>query len=155
MACGASTPALLYPHSLPSGYSGSGSNSSSGATIQNGHLTRRRRRPRREVYFSMPLHRASQLIQQPGLVTFWELCVLVWALYASYRLFFPARAAWHLLAVVDVSVVCPYGQSFVGCGRELFWHVLFMLYLYLSEVVPWAILCAVVAFAGEEVMRRR
>lgn len=132
--------------------SGPSPNSSSyGTVVRDGRPRPRRRNP----FFSARLHRASQLAQHPGQATFRELCILAWALYAAYKLYFAAPAAWNLLAVVDVRVVCGNGQSFMGCGRDLFCGVLYMLYLYLADIVPWAILCAVVVFAGEEVLRRR
>lgn len=121
-----------------------------GTPIQNTRHRPRRRNP----FFSARLHRASELIQHPGLITFREVCLLAWALYASYRLYVTVPAVWNLLAVVDVRAVCGIGQSFMSCGWNLFWGVLFMMYLYLAEVVPWAVLCAVVVFVGEEVLRR-
>ncbi|KUI57364.1 hypothetical protein VP1G_04682 [Cytospora mali] len=131
-------------------FSGSGDPSGGGSTIQNGRLT-----TRRNAYFSRRLYRVSQLIQHPSLLTFREFCFIVWALYASYQLYFSTAAAWQLLAVVDVRVLCATGLSFMGCSWDVFWRLLFIFYLYLAEVVPWAILSAAVVFVGEEVMRRR
>lgn len=147
MVCGGS--ALFYPK--PPGGGGGQSNSNHGTVVHDGRIRPRRRNP----FFSDRLHRASQLIQNPTHITFREACIFFWALYAAYKLFLASPIAWNLLAVADVSAVCRNGQSFLGCGRDLFWAEMFFLYLYLAEVVPWAILCAAVVFVGEEVMRRR
>ena len=145
MACGGDHASILYPKKLPTGGSGPG-----GPTIQNGRMTRRR-----NAYFNRSLYRVSELIQRPAQITYREFCILVWAVYAFYMLFFSARDAWRLLAVANVHVVCGPGQSFLGCGQDMVRRMLYMSYLYLAEVVPWAILCVVVVFAGEEVMRQQ
>lgn len=144
MGCCGNNSALFYP-TLPTG------GSSPGQVIENGRLVRRRR----NAYYSTHLQRASEVIQHPGQIRFREFCILLWAIYASYTLYFSAHAAWQLLAVLEMRVVCGWGQTFMGCSQLMFWEMMHMLYTYLAQVVPWAILCAGVAFVGEEAIRKR
>lgn len=125
--------------------------SSPGATIQNGRLVRRRRRR----FFRLELHRASELLQRPGLATSREVGAAAWALYAAYCFYFRAAAAWDLAVASPVETVCR-GRSFVGCGWDmLYMAVCVQLWSWLGKVVPWGIVCAVVIFLWEEVLRRR
>lgn len=61
---------------------------------------------------------------------------------------------WDLMVTRPVETVCR-GKSFAKCGWDLVWMALFVqLRAWLGQVVPWGILCVVIVFVGEEVMRR-
>lgn len=126
--------------------------SSSGATIQNGRIQRRRRR---RQFFSFELHRISEVAQHPALVTFREVCVTVLVLYALFR--FPALAGRRIRELIweqEVQVLC-FGRSFAGCGWGLLWNVGYLVGGWLKEVVAWGLVCVLVVFFGEEVLRRK
>lgn len=119
-----------------------------GPTIQNGHLHKAHRR---SAYFSSRLYRVSELIQHPNRITFRELFIFPWLIYALIRGFFCVRSILILLGYVDVKRLCGYGESFCRCSWVVAWKNFGIILIWLGEVVPWAILCVVVVFLGEVV----
>lgn len=118
-------------------------------TIQNGHL---RKTHRRSAYFSGRLYRVSELIQHPNRITFRELFIIPWLVYALIRGFFCVRSILVLLGYVDVKRLCGFGESFYQCSWVVAWKNFDIVLIWLGEVVPWAILCVVVVFLGEVVL---
>lgn len=117
-------------------------------SIQNGRLVKHRR----NAYFNIRLYRVSEVIQHPTWITFREFCGLVWLMYALVRGFFCARSIQTLVGYVDVNRLCGPGQSFYDCSWIVAWRTFDIVWIWLGEVVPWAILCVAVAFVGEVVM---
>lgn len=117
-------------------------------TIQNGRLIAHRR----NAYFNVRLYRVSELIQHPKRISYREFCFLIWLIYALVRGFFCARSIQTLVAYVDVSRVCGTGQSFYDCSWTVGWRTFDIIWIWLGEVVPWAIFCVAVMFLGEVVM---
>lgn len=118
-------------------------------TIQNGHL---RKAHRRNAFFSVRLYRVSELVQHPKQITFRELCFLGWIIYALIRGFFCLGSIRDLLGYVDVNHLCGVGNSFYGCSQIVAWDVVYIVWIWTAEVVPWAIFCSAVAFLGEVVL---
>lgn len=121
----------------------------SSPTIQNGHLHKAHRR---SAYFNGRLYRVSELIQHPARITLREFCVLIWLTYALVRGFCCARGILTLVGYVDVSRLCGAGESFYGCSWIVAWMAFDIFWIFMGQVVPWAIFCAAVVFLGEVVM---
>lgn len=152
MSCGAccdprlpcSPPVQLNP---PSNRTSSSSSSSFGPALQNGRVVRVHHRRR---FFSVWLHRVSQLLQHPGQATFREISIAVWVAYALYCLGVGVLVVWDLAVASPVEMVCS-RMSFMGCT----WYMLRMalwveLGSCLGKIIPWALLCIVCIFAWEE-----
>lgn len=60
-----------------------------------------------------------------------------------------------LIGYTDVRNVCFMGLTFYRCSWTVAWAVFDIIWVWLSEVVPWAILCAVVVILGEALMKSR
>ncbi|KAI3395002.1 hypothetical protein diail_1891 [Diaporthe ilicicola] len=113
-------------------------------TIQNGRLTHRR-----NAYFSDRLYRVSELIQHPGRIRYREFCFLIWLLYALVCGFHCARNILILVGYMDVNQLCGGGQSFYSCCWTVAWRVLDVIWVWMEQVVPWAIFCVVAVVLGE------
>lgn len=140
-ACGKS----FFP--LPPG--GGGGNFNPAAQPNN----RRDRTSRRPTFFSRRMQHASAVIQDPASITFREFAYLVLAIFALYRGYFAATAAWGVLFRVDVNTMC-YHRSFVGCGWDVLQYLGQIGWQWAFSVVPWALVGAVVVFFGEEAIEK-
>lgn len=118
--------------------------------IQNGAIPRSQ--PPR--VFSPLLYRVSQLIQHPVLITFREVCLIALVIYALYEAYFAIGMGWYLLAVVNAGLLCN-RRTFVGCNWHMFWQILGVVAGWLGLVLPWAVVCVVVVFVGENVIGLR
>lgn len=148
MSCGYPTPGCQPQANFPrpTDRRAAGRPEPTNASIVNGRITHRRR-----TYFSPALHRASAVLQAPLSIRFRELCLLALLLFAAYKGARPAQRVWAAVAVDPVDTLCR-RLSLAGCGYRVLWIALWALWRWAGEVVPWAIVCAVVIFGGEEVM---
>lgn len=93
-------------------------------------------RPQPRRIYSPGLHRVSQLVQHPDLLTFREACLLALGAYALYRFCFTAPVVGSLLRVIVA----------------LLWSTVCVLGSWAGEVAPWAILGVAVVFVKEKVL---
>lgn len=121
-------------------------------TIQNGRL---RKAHRRNAFFSGWSYRVSELVQHPKRVTLRELCFSVWLIHALIRGVYCLSSIQDLLGHVDVNHLCGVGNSFYGCSQIVAWDVVYIVWRWTAEIVPWAIFCSVMAFLGEVVLNLR
>ena len=147
MSCGYPTPGCLPQANFPrpTDRRAGGRPEPTNATIANGRIHRRR------TYFSPGLHRASAVLQNPLSIRFRELCLLVFLLLALYKGALPARRIYGMVAIDPVDTLCR-RLSLAGCGYRILWLALWSLWRWAGDVVPWAFVCAVVIFGGEEVL---
>jgi hypothetical protein len=107
------------------------------------------REARRPTFFSNRLRHVSALVQNPTTITFREFVAVVFFLFALYRGFSAGARTHDLLSRQDVSRVCP-SMTALQC---LWVHILYLFgigYDWAAEVVPWALIAAVLVFFGEE-----
>ncbi|KAK4462664.1 hypothetical protein QBC42DRAFT_267376 [Cladorrhinum samala] len=114
----------------------------------------RGRAPRRRTYFNQTLHEVSVRVQHPDLISFREAILALVVLYAAFKAVFAGINVYDLLFGREISPMC-WNMSPGGCAWVYVrWYLWAVLMGWGSEVIPWAICGVVVAFFGEEVLRK-
>lgn len=144
------TPYLMQdprvPQKPPFDLSKEASSSPSSITTPDGHIVHYRRRS----IFNRFLCRIWQALRDPRRITWREVCWATFSGYASYQLLQTLFKFYVIVIMILFFYPSPKEDKF---GRILMFAGLALAECMIAAV-PWALVCAVVLFVGEEIWRR-